>query len=140
MIYLNDETSSLNSAAVDVPFSFSDKFDCQCDGFVMASAMISDVDVVVKKGREFYFDAKLKINVNYDCNVVGAVISNINVAGAYPERDCAIELVFANAGQSAWDIAKTLKVNEQTIMLQNPDLTFPLERDENVIVYFQKQN
>lgn len=142
VVYLNDETNSLNSVVVEVPFVVSDKSSANCENPQIESvfAVLFDVDVVVKKGREFYFDAKLKINVNYDCNVVGAVISNINVAGAYPERDCAIELVFANAGQSAWDIAKTLKVNEQTIMLQNPDLTFPLERDENVIVYFQKQN
>lgn len=141
VIYLNDETNSLNSVIVEVPFVVSDKasVDLQ-EAEVSASAVLCDVDVVVKKGREFYFDAKLKINVSYDCQVVGAVISHIEERAEIPERDYAMELVFANAGQSAWDIAKTLKVEEQTIALQNPSVVFPLEKDENIVVFYQKKN
>ena len=142
VVYLNDETNSLHSVVIEVPFVVSDKTSATCEGAKIDSvfAVLYDVDVVVKKGREFYFDGKLKINVNYDCDVVDAVISNINLAGEYPERDCAIELIFANAGLSAWDLAKSVKVREETIMLQNPELSFPLEKDENVVVYYQKKN
>ena len=141
VVYLNDELNTLNSVVIEVPFVVSDKAGATCENAQIESvfAVLYDVDVVVKKGREFYFDAKLKVNVNYDCQEVGAVISNIDMAGAYPERDCAIELVFANAGQSAWDIAKAMRVKEEQIMLQNPEITFPLEKDENIIVYYQKQ-
>ena len=142
VVYLNDETNSLHSVVIEVPFVVSDKSGATCDNAQIESvfAVLYDVDVVVKKGREFYFDAKLKINVNYDCDEVEAVISNINLAGEYPERDCAIELIFASAGQSSWELAKSVKVREETIMLQNPELAFPLEKDENVIVYYQKRN
>lgn len=140
VIYLNDETNTLHSVVVEVPFVVSDKSSANCeDAQVNASAVLYDVDVVVKKGREFYFDAKLKINVEYDCDEIEAVISRIESASDYPEKDCAIELVFANQGQSSWDIAKSLKVREETICLQNPELVFPLEKDENVIVFYQKR-
>lgn len=140
VVYLNDETNSLHSVTIEVPFVVSDKSSSSCENpEVSVSAVLYDVDVVVKKGREFYFDGKLKINADYDCQEIGAVISNVNLAGEYPEKDCAIELVFASSGQTAWDIAKVTKVKEDTIMLQNPDVTFPLEKDENIIVFYQKR-
>lgn len=141
VIYLNDETNSLNSVNMEVPFVVSDKISLECENAnTNVSASIVDVDVVVKKGREFYFDAKLKLNVSCDCESVGAVISKIEMRETYPERDCAIELVFGEAGQSAWDIAKQVKVREETIFLQNPNVVFPLERDENIIIFYQKKN
>lgn len=137
VVYLNDETNSLNSVVVEVPFVVSDKADFADDAMVCVSATLVDVDVVVKKGREFYFDAKLKVSTSYACDEVGAVISSVEVAGDYADRDCAIELVFAQAGQSAWDIAKSIKVREDMVVYQNPELNFPLEQDENVVVYYK---
>lgn len=137
VVYLNDETNSLNSVVVEVPFVVSDKAEVSDESCVTVNVMMSDVDVVVKKGREFLFDAKLKVSVNYSCDETGAVISNVEMAEEYGERDCAIELVFAQAGQTAWDVAKSIKVKEETVVFQNPNLTFPLEKDENVVVYYK---
>ena len=125
---------------IEVPFVVSEKSSANCENATVESvfAVLYDVDVVAKKGREFYFDAKLKINVNYDCEQVGAVSSNINAGAEYPEKDCAIELFFASAGQNSWDLAKSANVKEETIMLQNPEVVFPLEKDENIIVYYKK--
>ncbi len=141
VVYLNDESNSLQSVTIEVPFVVSDKSSANCENATVDSVFVvmHDVDVVVKKGREFYFDAKLKVNANYNCEETGAVISSVNVASEYPEKDCAIELVFASAGQSAWDIAKAVKVREETVCMQNPELVFPLEKDENIIIYYQKR-
>ncbi len=138
VIYLNDETNSLNSVVIEVPFVVSDKTECP-DAKVCVSAMLTDVDVVVKKGREFFFDAKVKVRVEYDCDEFGAVISNIEQTGEIPERDCGMELVFAKSGQSAWDVAKMINVREEVLTLQNPEVVFPLEQDENLIVFYQKR-
>lgn len=139
VIYLNDETNSLHSVVIEVPFVVSDKASVDCEtADVCAHAILHDVDVVVKKGREFFFDAKIKVQVDYDCEEISAVISKVDLASEYPERDCALELVFASQGQSAWEVAKNLRVSETTILLQNPDLVFPLEKDEGVIVFYQK--
>ncbi len=139
VIYLNDENNSLNSVVIEVPFVISDKADYKDDTRVFVSAIITDVDVAVKKGREFLFDAKIKVRVDFDCEEVGAVISSVEAVNEFPEHDCAIELVFAKSGQTAWDIAKSIRVKEEVIMLQNPNLEFPLPQDENVVIYYQKQ-
>ena len=140
VVYLNDETNSLHAVTIEVPFVVSDKTNISQNTEVCATVMLYDVDVVVKKGREFYFDAKLKININFDCEEIGAVISGATMTNEYPERDCAIELVFASAGQTAWEVGKATRVSEQTVMLNNPELSFPLEQDENIIIYYQKRN
>ena len=136
VVYLNDETNSLHSVVVEVPFVVSDKTDADDETEISVDAMLCDVDVVVKKGREFLFDAKLKVNVCYARDEIGAVISGMESAGDYGERDCAIELVFASSGQTAWDIAKSVRVREENVIMQNPDLVFPLEKDENVVVFY----
>lgn len=140
VVYLNDETNALHSVVVEVPFVVSDKTSMQDETAVVETKVnLCDVDVVVKKGREFYFDAKLKVVVCFDSEEIGAVISTINLAGEYGEKDCAIELVFASQGDTAWNIAKAVRVKEETIRLQNPEISFPLEKDENVIIYYQKK-
>ncbi len=137
VVYLNDESNALVSVVVEVPFVVSDKTNYDDNTQVSVTATLTDVDVVVKKGREFLFDAKIKATVNYFSDNVGAVISGVEMSDAYEERDYAIELVFASAGQSAWDIAKAVKVKEETVLMQNPDVIFPLEKDENIVVYYK---
>jgi len=141
VVYLNDETSSLQTAIVEVPFVINEKIKNACNSTnVSVDIVLEDVDVVVKKGREFYFDAKLKVKAEFDCDCMDAIISHIGISTEIPERECAIELVFASQGDTAWDIAKNMKVKETTILLQNPELSFPLEADENIIVFYQKQS
>ena len=59
VVYLNDEENSLNSVQIEVPFVISDKFSQDnADGILVVDAILCDVDVVAKKGRELLFDAK----------------------------------------------------------------------------------
>ena len=138
VVYLNDDTNSLNSVQVDVPFSFSDKFDCECDGVLIASAIVSDVDVVVKKGRDLYYDSKVKVTINCSYDNVSAVISQANISEPLSERDYAMEVIFAMSGQSAWDIAKSTHVPVEQVSAQNPDVIFPLEQDTSIVLYYKK--
>ncbi len=140
VIYLNDETNSFYSVLMEVPFVVSDKvpFDCENED-VNASATIYDVDVSAKKGRELYFDAKLKVFVEGNCNEVEAVISDVELGVAFPEKDYGMEVLFGRKGQNSWDIAKDVNIREETLTDQNPETIFPLEEDENLIVFYQKK-
>ena len=140
VVYLNDETNSLNSVVIEVPFVVSDKTKIDCENATVdVSAMLYDVDVVVKKGREFYFDGKIRVNADYDCDVVEAVISSLQEGTPLPEKDSGLEVYFGSEGQTAWDIARDMRVDEDTIFSQNPEITFPLERDENLVIFYQKR-
>ncbi len=139
VVYLNDEENFNNSVVVEVPFVVSDKTSAVCENpNIAASAVLYDVDVVAKKGRELFFDAKLKVRVWYDCEEVSAVISSVEAKGDLIERDCSVELVYAKSGTELWDIAKQFKVSEEMIQIQNPELNFPLAENSSIVLYFQK--
>ena len=102
------------------------------------NGIVTDVDVVVKKGREFYYDAKVKASVNYCEELVSAVLSEAVEQDCYPEKDFAMEVIFARAGKELWDIAKEAKVKEEQIVTQNPEIIFPVEKDTSLVLFYQR--
>ncbi len=137
VVYLNDESNSLNSVQAEIPFSFTEKYNCDCQGEIVASAIVTDVDVVVKKGRDLYYDAKVKVAINCFYDRLSAVISEASESEPLPERDYAMEVLFARSGQNAWDIAKMAHVPVEQVAIQNPDTVFPLEEDSSIVLYYQ---
>lgn len=138
VVYLNDEDNGWYSVQLDVPFTISEKTDIQPGCILRVDAVLTDVDVSVKKGRELLFDAKVKASVNYTTRETSAVISEALEGEEYPLKDYAMEVVFAKAGQDLWDIAKEIKVREEQIVTQNSNIVFPLQEDTSLILFYQK--
>ncbi len=140
VVYLNDEDNSLYSVQIDVPFVISDKTNFGEEGIIFVNAIVCDVDVAVKKGRELFYDAKVKAFVNYCYNKNSAVITEAIEGDFLPERDFGMEVVFVSSGDQLWDIAKQNKVKESQIITQNPDVVFPINEDCSLILFYQKVN
>lgn len=138
VVYLNDETSSLQSAQLDFPFKLEDKTKFAPSDLIVANAIMTDVDVVVKKGRDLFFDAKVKVMVNGCSSTVNGIISDVTAMEEYPEKDFAMEVVFAKAGDEAWDVARRTKVKEEQILSQNESVIFPLSEDTPLVLFYQK--
>ncbi len=138
VVYLNDEDGGLHSAQIDVPFTISDKFDCPEGGSLAVDAVVYDVDVAVKKGRDLFYDARVKASINYCYDKTNAIISEAVEDGEYPQKDYAMEVVFAHAGMDSWEIAKTARVTEEQLTAQNAGVTFPLAEDASLILFYQK--
>ena len=100
-------------------------------------AVITDVDVAVKKGREILYDARVKAVVYPLTEQINAVISNIEYKEDIPQKEYGMEVVFAKKGQTAWDIAKQNYVKEELVKAQNQDTTFPLEEDTAIVLFYQ---
>ena len=138
-VYLNDEDSSLHSVQIDVPFIISDKFNAENEGGVLSvDAVATDVDVVVKKGREIYYDAKIKACVNYSCQLSAGVISEASVMEEYGNKDYAMEVIFAPSGSELWNVAKSARVKEEQILMQNPEVSFPTENNTPLVLFYQR--
>ena len=140
VVYLNDEDNSLYSAQIDVPFVISDKADYQEGGIMVVDAIVCDVDVAVKKGRDLFYDAKVKACVCYCVDQSSAVITEAVNGENYPEKDYAMEVVFASANEELWEIAKKTRVKGEQILTQNPEILFPLAEDTSLILFYQKVN
>lgn len=138
VVYLNDETSALHSVQIDIPFTLSDKINCQDGAMLSVDAIVCDVDVVVKKGREFYYDAKVKASVNCCHDLANGVISDASVSEDGKVKDYAMEVIFAPAGKELWDIAKLARVKEEQIIAQNPEVVFPTVDDTPLVLFEQR--
>ncbi len=137
-IYLNDESSSLHSVQLDIPFVISDKYSVEEGGTLSVNAVLNDVDVVVKKGREIYYDAKVKACVSYSNELVSGVISEATLLEEFANKDYAMEIVFAPSGKELWDVAKDARVKEEQIISQNPEVAFPVSEDTPLVLFYQR--
>ncbi len=139
VIYLNDELEALQSVAIEIPFVMDKNVDL-ADGVLLEPIVgLFDVDVIVKRGREIFFDAKAKAYVNVSCSNNFSIITKVEEIGEHVERDNAIEIYFAKTGETFWEIAKNLKISSEIIRNQNPELSDPLDKDQNIALYFQKE-
>lgn len=138
VVYLNDELGTVQSVEIEIPYVLDKKVDFIGEVILEPSVALCDVDVMVKRGREIFFDAKAKAFVNVTQKSSMCMVTKSQTLNKLPERDSALEIFFAKAGQSFWEIAKGLKIPAETIITQNPSLSDPLEKDENIAIYYQK--
>lgn len=138
LVYLNDEAESVHSVEVEVPFVTSEKYIVENteNTQVAVQVALSDCDMLAKRGREIYFDCKIKVYANIWQENTQTVISNVEYKELHREKDSAIEIYFAKMGESFWDIAKELNVEESLVAGQNPGVSNPLESDEKIVVYY----
>lgn len=139
VVYLNDELSSIQSVEIEIPYVLDKKVDFENATILDSNVKLFDVDVMVKRGREIYFDAKAKAFVNVTTTSTLSMVGKTEIQELLPSKDVALEIYFAKAGESFWNIAKSLKIPAEIIANQNAELVDPLEKDENIAIYYQKQ-
>lgn len=139
IIYLNDDENTINSVEIEIPFSQTEHTALDAEvANVKLQTMIHDVDATAKRGRELFVDGKIKASAWFNKTVANAIISDIQRGEEISPNSSAIEIYFAVSGQTLWDIAKDLKVPENVLKNQNPELIEPLNGGEKIIYYNQK--
>lgn len=137
IIYLNDEEENVNSVSIEVPYSFKEKVGEGEPIRIRSNNQIIEIDATVKRGRDIYVDGKVKTSVWLVKDVENAVVSEAVKGEKLEERDGAIEIFFASEGKTFWDVAKELKVSQEELRAQNPEVVEPFSKDEK-IVYFDQ--
>lgn len=139
VIYLNDDENTINSVLIEIPFSQTERTNLDDkDVDVKLATILYDVDATAKRGREIFLDGKIKLQANFTKEVANAIISNITRGDELEQNTSAIEIYFANAGQTIWDIAKDMRVDKETLQQQNPNLPETMLGGEKVVFYNQK--
>ena len=107
VIYLNDEQEKVQSVQIEIPFVIDKSCELQNQTMLETHVCVYDVDVMIKRGREIYFEAKVKAHVNIAEEKKYKVVSSAESIGLIPEKEGAIEIYFAKAGETFWEIAKS---------------------------------
>lgn len=137
LIYFNEDDNMVNSVDVEFPFVVSTQTEYEGDFLTELDVLVEDVDVMVKKGKDVYIDAVLRVRTKVCKTVSGVVMSDVEYSEPLPLKDCAIEIYFAKAGEKVWDIAKKLFVSPETIYIQNPNIQEILQSDEKLAIYYK---
>ena len=138
LIYFNEDDSVPCSVDVEIPFVVTTQTELEGEYLLDLNVSVKDVDVMVKKGRDVFVDATVCVYTNVCKESSSAVISELEYKEELPNKDCAIEIYFAKAGEKVWDIAKGLNIKPEKIYAQNPDISEILESDQKLAIYYQK--
>ena len=138
-IYLNDDENEVYSVDIEIPFSQTERTNINEENVnVKLNYILFDVDVVAKRGRDLYVDAKVKATAWLDKTISNAIVSNITLGEECENNKSSIEIYYANEGQTFWDVAKDLKVPEEVLKEQNPGIAEPFTERTKIVYYKQK--
>lgn len=138
VVYLNDELQMINCVKKEIPFVIYEKVEVSAEFNICSRVVISEVEVIARRGRELFIDAKIKASIRLFGVEKGVVITDAIMGEPLPLKEEAIEIYFAKAGDNLWEIAKELKTQPEIIIEQNPELVSPLSENQNIIIYHQK--
>ena len=139
VVYLgDDETTTYNGVQVEIPFALTVDLEGinETDDIFIKSNVL-DINAKAKKGKDIEIDADVMFDIETFSKQPHAFIKDVVLTEELNPNPYPLSIYLAPAGSTLWDIAKQLAVDENTIVSQNPDLVFPLEKNQS-IVYFKK--
>lgn len=135
VIYFSGESNSSNSVSVELPFSISKPLDVKEGDMVFASAEVLGVYTKIRRGNEIDVRAGLRICVTVCEKTEVCVITELSEGEEIASPKGAISLHIASKKETLWDVSKVLCATPETIMEQNPELTFPLSGGERIVCF-----
>lgn len=140
IIYLsfdqNQENRVEQSIVAEIPFSYKLDFQGIDNGDeVILQANLSDFDARIKRAQELDIFAQIKVQA---CAIKSAPIditSKVDLGQEKKVDNAGISIYMAEQGLTEWELAKKLSITTDQLCSQNPDLIFPLESIQKVVVY-----
>ena len=121
------------SKEVEIPFSCQTPVDFSCDGSVCACATLGEVTAVANGDN---LEINAVVNVVAECfeEELVKTLCQAQEVGSLPKRST-IEICMAKKGETLWQLGKSMGVDVDEILLINPDLSNPLEKDTKIVLY-----
>lgn len=113
---------------------FETKTGVNCNAVKNAYVTIYGVEVQKADGK-FTCTFTLKICYSLIGSKTVKLLSNVEEGEKKAQNDSAISVYIASKGEDLWDVCKALNTSEEVILSSNGDLTFPLEKEERILIY-----
>lgn len=141
VIYLlDDEARTTEAVQVEIPFESNVRCDdLKSDDIVMASVTLKDTEARNKKSKEIDVLADAVISVVVIRNENEAVLSDIKIGENRKPPEANMGLYVVESAEDSWEVAKSLLVSPAMLMEQNPELSFPITKPTEILVYHQQR-
>lgn len=140
VIYLlDDETNTINSIQVELPFESI----IECEkinekSIVQSFVCIKEIEARNKKAKEIDVLADLVFSIIVFDESDMVTLSNIELSEKRAEFPNSLGLYTVNKAEDAFEIGKELLIDPEKILEQNPDIVFPIVDTTQILVYRQK--
>lgn len=133
-----DDVMRLASVNVDIPFSIVLEAEgCRKGDSVNVSAAVFEVEARSRKGREIEVVMQVKMRADLFSDETITVLSQVEAGEEKISDQSSITIYFPSGNERLWDIAKQLGTSPQSIMDDNPDVSFPAAGSK-LFIYRQK--
>ena len=131
---LDDDSLTIGAISAEIPFT--KQLDITTSDMIVQTT-ISELEARSKRIKDIDIQADVYITINYTQNVDENIIDTINIGEKCTNVNKPLGVYIINNANELWDVAKHLRVSPNDLLLQNPNLTFPITQPTNVLVYRQ---
>lgn len=131
---LDDENMTMGAILAEIPFTKEIEADAND---IMVQTTIKTIEARSKRVKDIDVQADIEITLKYAQNSQKTLICDADLGEEFASVGKPLGVYIINNAKEVWDIAKMLRVSPQTILEQNPGLTFPIVQPTNVLVYRQ---
>lgn len=135
-VVLKDADGAHKSARLSLPFVFP--LNVGAGKIAEAEAIVCGLSARQRKEGEAEAEATLKVTVRTYETATAKYVKEIEIGEAIAENECAVSVYLPREGDGLWETAKRLRRTPEELEKSNPDLKFPLQKDERIFVYRQK--
>lgn len=133
-VLFKNEEGNYRASTLTLPFLFP----VDGDGEKMeADCMVSGLNIRRKKTGETEAECVLKLTIRKYADREWSYVSELEEGEAYPKQDSAFSIFMTKAGEDLWALSKRLVCDPEELCKSNPELTFPLKKEERIFVYRQ---
>jgi hypothetical protein len=137
-LLIYEQGGEIKSTPFTLPFAIPLNIDVSDGDKIKVDVAVCGVNVKQPTEGELEVEAVLKICVTVCKKVATTYLESVEEGEPLPQTTAAISVYFPVKNDGLWDVAKKLNMSPQTIQACNPDVTFPLNGNERIIVYRSK--
>lgn len=130
-LLVRNKEGTLRKAQAELPFTCAFDYDGAPVSVAVAITHFTakDLDGKCVVECELLFDTQYYINKKY------TVVVDATAGEPRKQDDSAVRIIFVKKGDDCWSVCKKACVSENDLLKQNPDLTFPAEKDSGIVIY-----
>jgi len=137
---IEDNNMQYESVLLEVPYAVTlNNSEVNENALVSAQVSIKQLNAVRKSAREFDVELELCMFVQLSENGQQMVVQNIEIIPLNSEEDVTLRMFLVGRNNDLWDVCKKTHTTPEMLLLQNPEVTFPLKEDSVLIIYKQKE-
>lgn len=131
---LDDDNATTGAILAEIPFE--KELEMQTND-IMVHINVKEIEARSKRVKDIDIQADVNIMVNYAQNVNKLLINDVSLGDKEECCHKALGVYVVNNINEVWDIAKMLKVSPDVVLMQNPNITFPITKPTNIMIYRQ---